>query len=159
MMKFSIITKKYSKNGKPLTGFTVIELIVVVVIIVVLASIVLISVTSYVGKAKVVAVKSDLLALLANSKIYFDASPYNTGADFKMDVDNGGPSSDKITTAIRAVNGNVAIVVGGDSGSQSWCEFSVTPSYGLTPAGTWCVDSVGHRGPNVHCSVSIFTCK
>ena len=73
-MKSSIITKKYYKDGKLLTGFTLIELMVVIAIITVLSGIILFSVTQYINKGKDSNLAGNLVVLIPAGEVFYNGN-------------------------------------------------------------------------------------
>ncbi len=73
-MKSSIISKKYFKNGKLLTGFTLIELVVAIAITTVLSGVILFSITQYISKGKDSNIFGNLVILIPAGEVYYNAN-------------------------------------------------------------------------------------
>ena len=74
----SINSRGKNKTRKPLTGFTIIELLVVVAIIAVLVAIVMSNINRYIIEARTAAVRSGVSEIQKSGPIYFsDNGDYN----------------------------------------------------------------------------------
>lgn len=118
------------KNRKENTaGFTIIELVLVVGIIAALTSIVLNNVTGYIVKAKDVAIKASMGAILVNASTYFEINSGYGG--FCNDV-----ITENIYDSINSFNKNCK------ASANRWV---VCAKLNIPPDGSkaWCSDSTG----------------
>jgi len=142
----SIIIMMNKKNVYKLVGgqkgFTIIELIVVIAIIAVLAAIVMVNVTSYIGKSKDAAIRGNMQTIATSAAAYYDTnknydnmfattvtSPSATIQNALVQI-NSLTTNDSATTAYNGVT---------DSGNFCLCAQ-------LSTANNYCVDASGYRG-------------
>ncbi len=117
------------------SGFTIIELIVVIAIIAVLAAIVLVNVTSYIGKGKDAAVEANMDTLLLNSAVYYNDP--NNNSDFS------GFCTDPTYTSVAAAVGNDNSVLYANCGTSPSSTFVACANLVYASGNYWCVDSTG----------------
>ena len=114
-------------------GFTIIELLVVIAIIAVLAAVVMVNVTSYIGKSRDSAIKANLANSMTGFAVYAEGIPTGTAA-----CDNANVSTPY--GAAAAISGAESCADGVTGGGYCACAqlISDTTKY-------FCVDSVGHK--------------
>ena len=128
--------KLFSKSG---AGFTIIELIVVIAIIAVLATIVMINVTSYIGKSKDAAIKGNMTTIASTA-----AGVYDAGKSYNNATAGTLVANVTVTNALTQINtltsnaSNTIIA----ANTSSWCVCAqLTGNF----ANTYCADSQGYR--------------
>ena len=125
-------------------GFTIIELIVVIAIIAVLASIVLVNVTQYIGKAKDTAVKANIDTIIMNATAML-ADPTSSLSGFLGTYDYTAAAAQ-----ISASNGSVDAVATCDAMDAGDCTAAATlicvSSPLVSAGGIYCKDSSGNVG-------------
>ena len=138
------------KQSKPLTGFTIIELLIVIAIIGVLAAIVLINVTGYINKGKDAAAKGDMSTLFTNAiTFYNDNSNFDNIAVEDDDYSNVIASlqnEDKMGYTVTVTCGTAegaGTVCPEDSNSVKWCASIQLKAVSSTTY--YCVDSTGKK--------------
>lgn len=123
-------------------GFTIIELLVVIAIIAVLAAIVLVNVTSSIGKGKDAAVKGNLSGLRTSATIIYDstssfATVCTAGTDSKKAYDAAVSASGKTgnNNCNAAAGTYVACVEEVASSGNGWCVDSTGTAKEITATG------------------------
>jgi prepilin-type N-terminal cleavage/methylation domain-containing protein len=129
-------------------GFTIIELIVVIAIIAVLSSIVLVSVSNYVAKAKDTAIKGNMASLVTYGTSYFyENSSYNNFCGSQKVL--GIISTINNITNSTPVGVSCTCDTSGCTDAKAWCALAplVVPgiSSGSPATSYYCVDSTGKK--------------
>jgi len=120
-------------------GFTIIELIVVIAIIAVLATIVMINVTSYIGKSKDAAIKGNMSSIASTAAgIYDTYSSYNYNNTTAVSVNATVANA---VAQITTLAGNVAPTV--QNIASAWC---ICSNLVANSNNVYCADSTGYRG-------------
>lgn len=126
-------------------GFTIIELVVVIAIIAILASIVLISVSGYMNKAKDSAIKANLSTAQTTATVYLSDKSTSSGL------------CTMATDFVKAYNAAVALKPSTTLPNRALCNESTTDGAwrafvelnNTKECGTWggffCVDSTGYK--------------
>jgi len=122
-------------------GFTLAELIVVIVIIAVLASIVMISVAQYIGKAKDARIKSDMVNIaLAMAACFSSNGTYQSYNGSPACFDNTIYVSSALKADITSANGNNGGVLVENNSATAYCLSTQLASDDNVYV---CVDSIG----------------
>lgn len=111
-------------------GFTIIELLVVIAIIAVLAAVVMVNVTSYVGKAKDASVKADLSQISTTAAVYSDDNGGNMDA-----LCTGSADLNKAFEAAKTASGKTGYCGAND---DAW---AVCVGLAYNDSLAWCIDS------------------
>ncbi len=131
-------------------GFTIIELLVVIAIIAVLSAIVLVNVTSYIGRGKDAAVKGDLTTFVTNAlTIQQDTSSYAT-------VCAAGTTSKAAYDAAVTASGKT----GNNFCNAASGTFVACVELNAATGKDYCVDSTGAKKEitNTACTAAITAC-
>lgn len=127
-------TQREHKKNKPLTGFTIIELIIVIAVVAVLAAIVLVNVVQYIAKAKNAAIKGNMASLLVEAAVYFDNNNSYTGFN----------TSEKFSSFVAAISESGGGSVIQNTTETAFCACSALAVTDADPEGsTYCIDSTG----------------
>lgn len=129
-------------------GFTIIELLVVIAIIAVLAAVVMVNVTSYVGKAKDSNVKANLAQIPTMAAIVYDDA---AGSYAALCAD---ANVDKAFDAAIAATGEAGFC---NDDANTWV---VCVGLEYDAANSWCIDSTSAAKTitDAQCTASITAC-
>ena len=101
----------------------------------ILSAIVLVNVTSYIGKGKDAAVEANMDTLLLNSAVYYNDP--NNNSDFS------GFCTDPTYTSVAAAVGNDNSVLYANCGTSPSSTFVACANLVYASGNYWCVDSTG----------------
>lgn len=119
------LKKAFHKIKKFFRGFTIIEVIVAVSVIGVLASILVVSVSSYINKSKDSKIKAEISEIIGGAGMYYAENFTINGYDIPGSFDLASSGSDYVFST----NGSDAYVV--------YAKLSTSDNY-------WCADSTGN---------------
>lgn len=164
-MKLSIFIKKCFKNGKLLTGFTLIELIVAITVIAILFGIILLGITNYINKGKDSNISGNLAVLIPAGEVYYNAENISNGDGYTGFCDPNQNSVIKniipqmpqnpAGDCLGSLTPGICCKVSYDGNSWAACTREFTDS-----SMAYCVDSrsVKEEIPNGSCINTIVSC-
>lgn len=123
-----------NKRNRPLTGFTIIELIVVIAIISILATIVSANVIKYISKAKDSSIKAQMEQIRTAAVDYISTST------------DGYTGLCGVDTQCDKLKSNINSNFGGSIGQYRIASSTYCISYKLNDGSYWCVDNTGYSG-------------
>jgi len=132
-------------------GFTIIELIVVIAIIAVLATIVMINVTSYIGKSKDASIKGNMSTIASTAAGFYDDNKAYTNLVNNTTVLNAWAQINSLSS-----DGNNKVFA---NTTGNWCACAKLTG---NSSNTYCADSQGYRGESstacTRCNTTNFVC-